>query len=233
MSQFQDPGAPRSSTEAVREETAATTARARDAAGEVASTAGEQARSVVEETGAQAKSVLSDVRDLVTHEADGQTRRLSAAVRQWSDEFGTMAGHQEDDSAAKDIVRQLAQNGRRAADYLDEHSSSELLDEVRHFARRRPGTFLAAAALAGLAVGRLAKAGTADSTAQHRQTEGSPAMPPSPETSPSTMPASEVGSAAMPLPPTEPTEPTEPAQHRRPVPPTVPTASPLPDEVTR
>ena len=44
-----------------------------------------------------------------------------------------------------------------AASWLEQREPADLLDEVRNFARRRPGTFLIGAAVAGLAAGRLTR----------------------------------------------------------------------------
>jgi hypothetical protein len=41
--------------------------------------------------------------------------------------------------------------------WLDSHGPDEVLDEVRSFARRRPGTFLLIAAGAGVVLGRLTR----------------------------------------------------------------------------
>jgi hypothetical protein len=51
-----------------------------------------------------------------------------------------------------------ADGGRRAAGYLDERGLDGAIEELQRFARRRPGVFLAGAALAGFAAGRIAKA---------------------------------------------------------------------------
>ncbi|WP_460528354.1 hypothetical protein [Flindersiella endophytica] len=59
---------------------------------------------------------------------------------------------------ARDVVQQVADGGRQAADWLDHRGFDGLLTEVRSFARRRPGTFLLGATVAGFMIGRLAKA---------------------------------------------------------------------------
>lgn len=55
------------------------------------------------------------------------------------------------------MVRHLADGGERIADQLHEHGPEGFLDEVKEFARRKPGLFLAGAALAGFAVSRTGK----------------------------------------------------------------------------
>jgi hypothetical protein len=58
-------------------------------------------------------------------------------------------------------VSRAADGGHRAADYLTEHGVGGTVEQMQDVARRRPVTFLGGAALAGFAVGRLAKAGRA------------------------------------------------------------------------
>jgi len=77
-------------------------------------------------------------------------------VRRFADELDQMAGERGDSPASK-VVSQVSQGGRRVADYLAEHGPEGLLEGVQDFARRRPGTFLLAAATAGFVVGRLGK----------------------------------------------------------------------------
>ena len=49
---------------------------------------------------------------------------------------------------------------RQAARFLDERGAQGLLDSARDYARRKPGTFLLGAAVAGFLVGRVAKSAT-------------------------------------------------------------------------
>ena len=58
-------------------------------------------------------------------------------------------------------ARRLTASSKVSPSRLEGGGASGIADELSTFARRRPGTFLAAAALAGFAAGRLARAGTA------------------------------------------------------------------------
>jgi len=60
-------------------------------------------------------------------------------------------------------VHQIAETGRRAAEYLDRRGFEGAVGELQDFARRKPGTFLLGAAVAGFLVGRAAKAAQASS----------------------------------------------------------------------
>ncbi|CAL9346728.1 hypothetical protein SUDANB121_00393 [Nocardiopsis dassonvillei] len=131
---------------------------AREAAGEVASTAGEQARSLSAEARSEAVHVAEDVRSRLREEAREQTRRTSQNLRQWSDELSSMADQGVPGSPVRDVVRQVAQGGQGAADFLERRGIDGLIEETKDFARRRPVAFLAGAALAGFVAGRVLKA---------------------------------------------------------------------------
>jgi hypothetical protein len=59
-------------------------------------------------------------------------------------------------------VQNLSQRAHRVADWLEARSPEEVLDEVRQYAARRPGLFIAIAAGAGVVAARLTKALVAD-----------------------------------------------------------------------
>jgi hypothetical protein len=156
VNEYESAGA--STTQRAKQEAAGTAGRAREAATEVAGTAAEQGRAVKGEAVAQARRMSDEVRNRVGDEAQSQARRAAQALRQWSDDLASMAEGSKPDSPARAIVTRAADGGRRAAGYLDERGFDGAIEELQRFARRRPGVFLAGAALAGLAVGRIAKA---------------------------------------------------------------------------
>jgi hypothetical protein len=55
------------------------------------------------------------------------------------------------------VVKQASQRTDSAATWLEGRDASEILEDVKAYARRKPGTFLAFAAGAGLVVGRLTR----------------------------------------------------------------------------
>jgi hypothetical protein len=131
-----------------------------DAAGSAASdTAGavkEQTREVASEVKAQARSLASDAKHRVVTEAKGQNARFAEGLRHFADELDDMVGDR-DDSPARRVMSRVSQGGRRAADYLAEHGPEGVLRDLRNFAGRRPGTFLAVAAATGFVAARLGK----------------------------------------------------------------------------
>lgn len=129
---------------------------ATQAAGNVADTAKEQARQVTDEVSAQARNVASDVRDKVAEQARTQSDKLADGIRRMSDDLDQMRT-QRGDSPAAQVVSRVADGGRQLADYLADRGPEGVLGEVQDFARRKPGTFLATALVAGFVVGRLGK----------------------------------------------------------------------------
>ena len=151
-----------------------TAASAADHARQTAGTAAEQARSVAgtakEEVGNVAAEAQRQARDLIgelTTQVSDQSRtqlsRIVALLSSAGDELEQMAsGGGGGTGPATDLVRQAATRLRSVSTHLDGHEPAELLDQVRTYARRRPGAFLLGAAAAGLLAGRLTKAARAD-----------------------------------------------------------------------
>jgi hypothetical protein len=168
-----DAGRVQQTGQAAKEQASAAAGQARQAAGEVAGTGAEQAKAVAGEARQQAGSAIHDLRQRVMEEGQGQADRLAGTVRQWSDDLAGLAQNAPGDSPARSLAAQAADQGHRAADYLDKNGVEGLVGDLQDFARRRPGAFLGGAVLAGLAVGRLAKAGkAAQSTGGGRQGSG-------------------------------------------------------------
>ncbi|MEE1938902.1 CsbD family protein [Streptomyces sp. TRM 70361] len=152
-------GPARQTGQTAKQETRATADRAKEAAGTVAGSAREQAGHVTGEARHQVAGMAGQLKERATREADSQTRRTADTIRQWADDLSGMAENTRSDSPVRSLVSQAADGGRRAADLLEDRGAGGLVEGLESFARRRPGAFLAGAAVAGFAVGRLAKAG--------------------------------------------------------------------------
>ncbi|MEU1371625.1 hypothetical protein ABZ454_36705 [Streptomyces sp. NPDC005803] len=126
-------------------------------AADVAGTAQERAGDVAGEASSQVQHVAGELRDQLQGHAETQTRRLAESVRQVADELGTMGERGEPGSPATKAVRQVAERGHGMAEKLEARGPQGLAIDLQDFARRRPGVFLAGAALAGFATARLAK----------------------------------------------------------------------------
>lgn len=128
-----------------------------DKATDVAGVAQERAHEVAGETSSQVRNVAGELRDQLQDQAETQTRRLAGSVRQLSDELRTMGESGEPSSPATKAVRQIAGRGQDMAARLEDQGPQGLISDLQDFARRRPGVFLAGAALAGFAAARLGK----------------------------------------------------------------------------
>ncbi|MDJ0337847.1 hypothetical protein [Cryobacterium sp. PH31-O1] len=133
------------------------------AAGQVADVTKDEVGKVAAETKKQAKDLLTDARSQLTEQAGEQQARVAGGLRSISDELTQMAGASDADGVATDLVRQAASRAGTVANWLDDRDPGSLLDEVRSYARRKPGTFIALAAAAGILAGRLTRSVAADS----------------------------------------------------------------------
>ena len=140
---------------------------AHEAAG-VAGTAKDEAVGVVEtakaEAGAVAHEAKDQIRDLyhqttaeLSEQAAIQQRRVADGLRSVGGELGSMAQNAEGGVAA-DLVRQASTRIQGIAGWIGDRDPGSLLTEVKSYARAKPGTFIAVAAVAGLVVGRLTRA---------------------------------------------------------------------------
>ena len=146
---------------------------ASDQAGQVVDTARNQAREVTSEIASQTREVIRELRTDLRDQSVTQRDRLADALRQFSDDLDRMAASTGQSGFAASAASQVAGKSRELSQFLQDHEPSDLLDEVRKFARQRPGAFLAGSALAGVLVGRLTRGAAAGSSAD-RRTEGQP-----------------------------------------------------------
>jgi hypothetical protein len=147
---------------------------AKDESGHVADAAKGEARHVVDESRQQAKSLLDEARSQVDEQSRQQRDRLVTTLRSFGDDLEKMAnGEQAGDGMAQDVARQVADRARELSSRMDGREPTELLDEVRSFARRKPGTFLLGALAAGVVAGRLTR-GTRDAQSQGGGSVGTP-----------------------------------------------------------
>jgi hypothetical protein len=147
-----------------------TTERAQQTAGtaaeegkHVADVAAGEAKGVAAEAAQEARGVVDDAMTQVRRQLDDQGRqqkdRLAGTLSTFSDDLSRMA--EGGSGLAGQLAREAAARARALSSHLDGHEPGELLDDVRRFARQRPGTFLLGALAAGVVVGRLVR-GTKD-----------------------------------------------------------------------
>lgn len=183
MSQYSESYAPRtgefaaepSVTDVARDEATDVAQHARQAGGQVTQTATDQARQVAAETSRQVRDLLGEAQGEVRDQLSAQQRTGAKQLHSVADELGQMAASGGQAGMATEFARQAAGRLHDAASWLEQREPADLLDEVRKFARRRPGTFLIGAALAGLAAGRLTRglaAGSDEGSGGNRAASG-------------------------------------------------------------
>ena len=146
---------------------------AASAASDVAGTAQQQAGQVAGEAVNQLKSLTDEAKKQAAQQASGATDRLSEAVRSLANEVRDLGQGKADGSGTvAGLAAQLADKGEQLADYVSSQGPNGLVQELRMFAARKPGTFLLGALAAGVATGRLVKGATASSSGSGQGSSG-------------------------------------------------------------
>ncbi len=161
-------------TEVAKEQAADVADSAKQAGTQVAQTVKEQAADVTNEAGRQAKQLLAEAQSELGEQAAQQQQKVAGGLHALADELDGMVRGSEQDGVATDLARQAAEKARQIEIWLEDRDPGSLLDEVRDFGRRRPGTYLAIAAGAGILAGRLARGLSASSDIPTQRTGGYP-----------------------------------------------------------
>lgn len=138
---------------------------AKKAAQQVAGTAKEQAGQVAQEAKTQVKQVVGQAQSELSDQAQTQQTRAASGLHSLGDQLAAMARGSEQPGMATDVAQQAADRAHEFAGWLENRDPQGVLDDVRTFARRKPGMFLVAALGAGVLAGRLARGMSADSDA--------------------------------------------------------------------
>lgn len=154
----------------VREESREVADTAKERAGGVAQTAREQAGDVVAHTQAEARDLLQELRTSLRQQTQAQRDRMAEVLGGFEQELQHMVDQGGGSGPATEVIRQAAQRCRTWRQYLED--DSDVVGDLRSFARRRPGTFLLAAATAGVVAGRITR-GARDAKAVAQDDESS------------------------------------------------------------
>ncbi|GAB49691.1 hypothetical protein [Mobilicoccus pelagius] len=150
-------------TDTAKDNAGAVAETAKEGAGQVADTAKQEARAVANEAGQHVQALVSQVRDDVSTQVGTRQQEIAAVLGSLGSGLDRVQfGDQPADTLAADLAQQAAARLQGVGTWLEQRGPVEVLDEVKRFARRRPGTFLAAAALTGLVAGRLTRGMTDD-----------------------------------------------------------------------
>lgn len=167
-----------STTDVAKDEARNVGQTAKQAGSQVAATAADQAKNVVAETRQQAQSLVEQGRTQVRQQAVTQQQKAGQSLSSLAEQLrGMVDGNAPAPGPARDLIQQGAGRVQEFADMLQNREPADLLEDVRSFARRRPGAFLLGAALAGVVAGRLTsgvKAAHSDNTSGGQQLTARP-----------------------------------------------------------
>ena len=144
--------------ETAKQEAAGVKDTAQAEAGHVVETAKQEVSSVAHETKAQARQVYAETRRELSEQAATQQQRVAEGLRSIGDELQQMARGSENPGMATEFVEMASTRLSDASSWLSQRDPGSLVHEVKTFARRKPGLFIAGALVAGIAAGRLTRA---------------------------------------------------------------------------
>ncbi|MEX5637847.1 hypothetical protein [Parafrankia sp. FMc2] len=134
-----------------------------------------QVRDVAGEAKRQARDLAGETRDQVTQQASEQQHRVASNVRELADGLSRMAEQAPAEAGlASDLARLASERLRTVGQHLENRQPADLLEDVRSFARERPGVFLAGALLGGFVTGRLVRGATSRAPARPSVQPASP-----------------------------------------------------------
>jgi hypothetical protein len=145
------------------------------AAAGVKDTAKSEATNVVQEAKYQARNLVDQTRSELRSQASNRQSALAEKLHGWASELGSMASKSDESGPMSDVAQEASRRVGEVSHWLDNHEPADLLDEVKRYARRRPGTFLALCAAAGVVAGRLTRGAVAANTSVDSDRESTPA----------------------------------------------------------
>jgi hypothetical protein len=163
-----------STPEVARNEAAEVARTAASSGSDVAETVGDQAKRVTAETGRQARDLLEEGKGQLTEQARDAQSKAATGLHTLADQLHKMS-RSADGGVAPEMAQQVADRTRTVASWLEHHEPGDLVTQVRTFARRKPGVFLAGAVVAGVLAGRLTRgviASQSDSDTESNTTTG-------------------------------------------------------------
>ena len=106
---------------------------------QVVDTAKQETRSVASEAGRQARKLAGQVRDELRDQAATQQTRVADGLHSTGSAFTKMADGSDDSGYAPQLVRAAGERIDSAADWLGTRDPATVVEDVKRFARRRPG----------------------------------------------------------------------------------------------
>jgi hypothetical protein len=145
------------------------------AAAGVKDVAKSEATNVAQEAKYQARNLVDQTRSQLRGQASNQQSALAERLHGWASELGSMASRSDESGPMSDLAQEASRRVGEFSHWLDNHEPADLLDEVKRYARRKPGTFLALCAAAGVIAGRVTRGAVAANTSVDSDRESTPA----------------------------------------------------------
>ncbi len=142
----------------LRDDVSTLASDAGDAGRHVVDVAKDETRSVASETKDQARRFLGEVGDELSSQAAAQQTRLAGGLRSAGSDLSEMAKASTGSGYASELVRGAGDRVDAVGRWLEQRDPRSVLEEVKGFARRRPGVFIAIAIGAGVLAGRVTRA---------------------------------------------------------------------------
>ncbi len=151
-----DDDSDRSTKDVVAEQAGAVKDEAVAGSERVLETAKDSAADVVDEAKSQGADLLRETQAELREQAAIQQQRVANGLHALSRQLGEMARSSSGGLAA-DLVSGAAARTGSVASYLDARDPGSLINELKSYAARRPGAFIAMAVAAGAVAGRLTR----------------------------------------------------------------------------
>lgn len=145
-------------TQKAREQAATFGQETAQTGGQVARNAAGQGREVLAEAGHQTRNLLGEASSQLRQQAQAQQKQVAQRLREIGMGLQHMAERDGQTGMTGDVVRRASSAAQDAAGWLEARDPGMMINDVREYARRRPGAFLAGAVVAGLVFGRLTRA---------------------------------------------------------------------------
>jgi len=146
-----------SSTEVAKDQAANVAQSANESGKQVANTAANEASNVAAETRHQAKNLGQEFSNQAQQQAALQKDKAANGLHSLGEELRSMAHQGGQSGPVTDLAHQAADRVTDLAFWLERRDPGSLVEEVRTYARRKPGTFLLGAVVAGVVAGRLTR----------------------------------------------------------------------------
>lgn len=159
---------------------------AKDAGLQIAASAKDEGMAVVEESRRQAADLMREATSQLHEQAGAQKGKAVEGLRALGGQLQSMASG-TDAGPAADLAHQASGKVTQFAEWLEQNDPGTVLDEVRNFARRKPGTFLLGALAAGVVAGRVTRGVQGAVSQGSNGSAAAPAAPSVPTTPPAPM----------------------------------------------